>query len=117
MKGAAWGALLALSVAVALFFEWHTDEVTVVLAVMSVMAVVLGVVKPERGLIAGTTLGYSVLAAHALTEVAGTLRPRYLHSAIATGDWIAMAILGLWIVALAWFGGWLRTRLELSHAA
>ena len=92
-------------------------EVTVVLALMSVMAVGLGALRPERSLIAGAILGYSIIVAHAVTEGMGWMRPSYLHSAVATGDWIAMAVLGLWIIALAWFGGWLRTRLELSHAA
>lgn len=117
MKGAGWWALVAGAVALALFVEWHTDEVTVVLAVMSVMAVALGALRPERALVAGAILGFSIIAAHAVTEAMGTMRPSYMHSAVVTGDWIAMAVLGLWIIALAWFGGWLRTRLELARAS
>ena len=116
MNKAVWWALVAAAVALALFVEWHTDEVTVVLALMSVMAVGLGALRPDRPLIAGAILGYSIIIAHAVTEATGTIRPSYLHSTVATGDWIAMAVLGLWIIALAWFGRWLRTRLEL-HAA
>jgi hypothetical protein len=112
-----WWTAVTAAVAIALFFEWHTDEVTVVLAVMSLMAVGLGALKPERSLIAGAILGYSILSAHALTEGLGGMRPRYLHSAIATGDWTAMGLLGLWIIALARVGGWVRARAELSHAA
>ena len=117
MTRARWWALVAAAVAVALFLEWHTDEVTVVLAGMSLMAVALGALRPERSLIAGAVLGYSIIAAHAVTEATGTMRPAYMRGAVATGDWIAMAVLGLWIIALAWLGGWLRTRMELPHAA
>ena len=86
MKGAGWWALVAGAVALALFVEWHTDEVTVVLAVMSVMAVALGALRAERALVAGAILGFSIIAAHAVTEAMGTMRPSYMHSAVVTGD-------------------------------
>lgn len=117
MRKTVWWALVAGAVAIALFVEWHTDEVTVVLAIMSLMAGGLGALRPDRSLVGGALLGFSIIAAHAVTESLSVMRPSYMHAAVATGDWIAMAVLGLWIIALTWFGGWLWTRLELSHAA
>jgi hypothetical protein len=110
MKTPLWIAALAVCVAVPLYVEWHTDEVTVVLAVLVLFAAVLGAARPPLAPVAGALLGFSVLAAHAVTEAAGTLRPRYLHSAIATGDWAAMALAGVAITAVAWGAGIIRSR-------
>ena len=116
MRAPGWTALLALGVAVALFFEWHTDEVTVVLAVMCVLAVVVGAARPRSSLLGGAVLGYSISVAHALSEATGTMRPRYVHSAPSSGDWIAMALAGTFVSAVAWSAGLLRRKLESGGA-
>ena len=78
MKTPAWLTLLAVCVALTLYVEWHTDEVTVALAVMLLCAVSLGLLNPPLAPVGGAVLGFSILAAHALTEAAGVLRPRYM---------------------------------------
>ena len=110
MKTVPWLAALAVCVAAALYVEWHTDEVTVVLAVMLLCAAWLGAAKPRLAPVAGAVLGFSILAAHALTEAIGGLRPRYMHSAVSVGDWAAMAIAGVVVMAVAWGAGLIRSR-------
>ena len=112
MRTPAWLALLAASVAVAIFVEWHTDEVTVVVAVMLICAAAIGVLKPPLAPIAGALVGFSVLAAHAITEAAGTWRPGYMHAAPRPGDWTAMAVAGLAVTAAAWIAGLIRSKLS-----
>lgn len=110
MIRAAWIAAVACAVGVAIFFEWHTDEVTVVLAVMTLLSLVLGIAWPERAPASGAAIGFSVLVTHALSESTGFLRPHYMHLPVRTGDWAAMAIAGCFVTAAAWVGGWVRTK-------
>jgi hypothetical protein len=104
--------MLALSIAVALFFEWHTDEVTVVLAAMLLLAMAIGAARPQNALLGGAVLGYSIAAAHAISEAAGIMRPRYMHALPSTGDWIAMLLAGTLVAAVAWSAGILRNKME-----
>lgn len=119
MKGAGWIALVAISVAITLFFEWHTDEVTVVLAVMCLLAVIVGAGRPKLAPVSGAAIGFSIFVAHALSESTGAMRPHYMHSAPRVGDWIAMAIAGAFVTAVAWVGGRIRVAAtsETSGAA
>jgi hypothetical protein len=110
MRSAIWWTLLALGVGGALYVEWHTDEVTVVLAVLLLSAILLGVATPDHATISGAALGFSILIAHLMTDASGMLRPRYLHAPIATTDWIAMAVLGLVITGVGWGAGRIRVR-------
>ena len=102
MRTIPWLAALAASVAAALYVEWHTDEVTVVLAVLLLFAAVLGAAKPPLAPVAGAVVGFSVFVAHTVTEAAGMLRPRYMHTAVTAGDWAAMAIAGVAVTVVAW---------------
>lgn len=111
MKTPLWLAALCGSVAAALYVEWHTDEVTVVLAVLLIFATALGAAKPALAPAAGAVLGFSVPAAHAPTEAAGMLRPHYLHSPIAAGDWAAMIFAGLVITAVGGVAGMIGRKL------
>ena len=108
MKSNGWWILLAFFVAAALYVEWHTDEVTVVAAVLLVLGATLGALRPGSAVVGGAVLGFSILAAHAVTEAAGALRPRYQHVPIAPGDWAAMAIVGVVITTVAWGAGRMR---------
>lgn len=112
----AWSISLAACVAAALFVEWHTDEVTVVLAVMTVSAIALGALWPRRASFAGAVLGFSIMAAHSVTEAMGAVRPHYLHSPISAGDWMAMAVAGFWVTGVASVTGFLRSRRSVSNA-
>lgn len=116
MRGAAWTALVAASVAITLFVEWHTDEVTVVLAVMCLLAVIAGATRPNWSLAAGVAIGFSITVAHAVTENAGVMRPHYMHSAPSTGDWLAMLLAGAFVTGVAWAAGRLRHRVDLAGA-
>ena len=116
MKGAAWAALVAASVAITLFVEWHTDEVTVVLAVMCLLAVIAGATRPNWSLAGGAAIGFSITVAHAVTENAGVMRPHYMHSAPSTGDWLAMLLAGAFVTGVAWAAGRLRHRVDLAGA-
>jgi len=109
VKTVLWLAALAASVAAALYVEWHTDEVTVVLAVLLLCAALLGAAKPSLAPIAGAVIGFSILAAHAVTEATGTLRPHYEHAPVRLGDWAAMAIAGVVVTGVAWFAARLAT--------
>jgi hypothetical protein len=108
VKVLGWAALLALCIACSLFFEWHTDEVTVVLAVMSLLAVLLGALYPRLAFVGGAALGFSVLIAHAITDAMDLYRPRYMHGPSTKGDWAAMALAGVFITGVAWVAGFAR---------
>jgi ABC-type amino acid transport substrate-binding protein len=112
VKTLRWIALLALCIGLSLFVEWHTDEVTIVLAVMSLLAVVLGASYPRLAWLGGPALGFSILVAHAITDALGLYRPPYMHGPSTKGDWAAMAIAGLWITALTCLSGYARSKLE-----
>jgi hypothetical protein len=112
MKGTIWVTLLAFSVAIALFGEWHTDEVTVMLAVMCVLAVAIGALKPSWSVPGGAILGFSIFVAHAVTEAVGVGRPHYMHVAPAVGDWIAMALAGAFATAVSWAAGFAGTKAQ-----
>ena len=112
MKGVAWAGLVALTVAITLFVEWHTDEATVVLAVMSLLAIIVGAARPAWALAGGIAIGFSITIAHALSESFGVMRPHYVHSTPSTGDWIAMALAGVFVTGVAWVGGRVRLMME-----
>jgi hypothetical protein len=111
MRWALWWTLLALGVAAALYVEWHTDEVTVVLAALLLSAILLGAARPDHAMIGGAALGFSIPIAHLMTEASGMLRPRYLLAPIGRTDWIAMLVLGLVITGVGWGAGQIRARM------
>jgi hypothetical protein len=117
MKGMAWVGLVAISVAISLFFEWHTDEVTVVLAATSLLALLVGGACPKWAVVGGAIIGFSITIAHALSESFGVMRPHYGHSAPSTGDWVAMALAGVFVTGVAWVGGRMRLMMENRPAA
>jgi hypothetical protein len=110
MKTQTWLMVLAACVAAAVYVEWHTDEVTVVLAVLLISGAALGAAKPSLAPAAGAVVGFSILAAHAVTEEAGTLRPGYMHSSPRPGDWAAMTLAGLAVTVVAWGAGMIRSK-------
>jgi hypothetical protein len=110
MKTAPWLMGLAGCVAAAVYVEWHTDEVTVVLATLVLGAAMLGAAKPSLAPVAGAALGFSILTAHVLTEALGRFRPHYMHEAPRPVDWAAMAAAGLAVTAVAWGAGTIRSK-------
>jgi len=96
--------LIAAGLTVVLFFEWHTDEPTVVLPVLLLMSFVAGLAAPRRFVIVGLALGLGIFIAHALSTATGAMVPHYQKQPPATGDWMAMALL-LFPATLAAFAG------------
>ena len=97
-------AVIAVGLAVLLFFEWHTDEVLVVLPVLLLLSFAGGWIAPRRFVVVGLAFGWAILAAHALSNATGLMVPQYQRSSPSAGDWAAMALLVLPALAAA-FGG------------
>jgi hypothetical protein len=89
------GYALALVVGMALliYVEWHTDEVTVVLALLLLLAAGLGAMRPRRFWLAGALIGWAVPAAHLLSEAAGRWRPSYMTVPPSLGDVLTLLVL------------------------
>lgn len=102
--------LLVLAVAALLFVEWHTDEVTVVLALLLALAAALGFARPEAALASGIVLGGAIPLAHLASALSGLYPPAYQAAPPAAADWSVMAFLVLPALAAAYGGAWARRR-------
>lgn len=76
-----------------LFFEWHTDEDLVTLAMLLTIAGVLGLARPNRFIVSGVLLGLSLSFAHALTLLFPGLRPGYEAAPLSAGVTASLAVL------------------------
>ena len=65
------------ALAVLIYVEWHTDEVTVVLALLLPLSAALGFVRPAAALATGLVLGLAILVAHAGSFLTGLYSPAY----------------------------------------
>ena len=101
---AALTAVIAVGLPILLFFEWHTDEVLVVLPVMLALSFAGGWITPRRFLAVGLAFGWAILAAHALSSATGLMAPSYQKQAPSAGDWTAMALLVLPALGAAFAG-------------
>ena len=103
-NSAAAVAAVAIGLTVILFFEWHTDEPMVVLPILLLASFGAGWIAPKNYIIVGLCLGFSILAAHALSNETGLMVPRYQKQPPSVGDWVAMALLVI-PALFASFGG------------
>ena len=101
-------ALLALAAALLIYVEWHTDEVTVVLALLLLLAAALGFARPASALATGLALGIVILLAHAGSILTGLYSPSYQGLPPSRGDWLMMTALVLPALAAAYAGAWMR---------
>lgn len=101
---------LLLAAALLLYVEWHTDEVTIVLGLLLVLALANGFGRPHAALVTGLVLGFAVPLAHLASNVSGVWIPRYQVAPPSAGDWITMAGLVLPALAAAYAGAWLKRR-------
>lgn len=98
--------LLALGAAATLYLEWHTDEATVVLAFLLIVAAALGFVLPRAALVTGLVIGLVIPLGHLGGSLGWYSVPAYQGTPPATADWLVMAILVLPAIAAAYAGGW-----------
>jgi hypothetical protein len=101
-------AALALGLAVLIYAEWHTDEVTVILALLLALSAGLGFLRPARALGTGFALGLAILVAHAGSFLTGLYSPAYQGFPPSGTDWLVMACLVLPALAAAYAGAWAR---------
>jgi hypothetical protein len=111
-----YAPLLVLGVAVVLFFEWHTDEVTVVFAVLLLVAAVLGFVRPGAALATGLVIGLAIPLAHLASAMSGRFAPAYQTAPPSSTDALVMAALVIPAAAAAYFGAWLRRQIKPQPA-
>jgi hypothetical protein len=103
-----YALLLAGGVAALLFFEWHTDEVTVVLALLLLVAAALGFLRPGAAPATGIVIGLAIPLAHLASSFTGRFTPAYQSTPPSGGDALVMAALILPALAAAFLGAWLR---------
>jgi len=101
-------ASLALALAVLIYVEWHTDEVTVVFALLLMLAAALGFARPPSRVTTGLVLGLAIAIAHAGSFLTGLYSPSYQGLPPSRTDWLVMVALVLPALAAAWFGARLR---------
>jgi len=99
---------LAVALALLLYVEWHTDEVTIVLGLLLLLALANGFGRPGAALVTGLVLGLAIPLAHFASQASGLWIPRYQATPPAIGDWIVMAALVLPALAAAYAGAWLK---------
>ena len=109
--GLVYALLLALGVAAVIWFEWHTDEVTVVLALLLSAAAALGFYRPAGFVLTGLAIGAAVPGAHLASMLSGRFPPPYQTQLPSTGDLVMMATLVVFALAAAFVGGFARRRL------
>lgn len=102
--------VLALLVALMLllYVEWHTDEVTIVLGLLLLLALANGFGRPGAALVTGLVLGLAIPLAHFASHATGLYVPRYQAVPPSAGDWATMAALVLPALAAAYAGAWLK---------
>jgi hypothetical protein len=99
---------LALALAILIYVEWHTDEVTLVLALLLLLAAALGFARPAAALATGLVLGLAILLAHGGSFLTGLYSPAYQGMPPSRADWLVMAALVLPALAAAYAGAWAR---------
>lgn len=104
------GALLALGAALILYVEWHTDEVTVVLALLLLVAAGLGAAKPKAALYSGIMIGLVLPLAYLVVTLSGRFQPLYQVAPPSLFDAAVLSILVLPATAAALLGAWARRR-------
>lgn len=103
-----YALLLLLGAAAILYFEWHTDEVTVVLALLLLVAAGLGFLRPGAALATGIVIGAAVPLAHLASTMTGRFIPVYQSTPPSGTDAIVMAALLIPALAAAFLGAWVR---------
>lgn len=103
--------LVAAAGALILYVEWHTDEVTVTLAVLLVVAAGLGAARPPAAVYSGIAVGLVLSLAYLVVTLSGRFQPLYLVAPPSLTDAAILAALVLPAVAAAMTGAWLRRRL------
>lgn len=105
-------AFIVAGMALVLFIEWHTDEVTVVLALLLLVAAALGFARPGAAIVSGVAIGVAVPLAYLVVTLSGRFQPLYLVAPPSLGDAVMMAVLVVPATAAALFGAWVRRRLS-----
>jgi hypothetical protein len=104
-------ALLAAGAAAILYVEWHTDEVTIVLALLLLVAAGLGAARPKAAVYSGIMIGLVLPLAYLVVTLSGRFQPLYLVARPSLIDAAILSILVLPAAAAALTGAWLRRRL------
>jgi len=110
---ALYALLLFLGTVLVLYVEWHTDEVTVVLALLIVVAALLGYLRPGAALTTGVVTGLAIPLAHLMSTLSGRYQPAYQVQPPSLGDGLVMAALVLPALAAALAGAWARRGVAL----
>jgi hypothetical protein len=98
------GALLAAGAALILYVEWHSDEVTVVLALLLAVAAALGAAQPRAAIYSGVAIGLVIPLAYLVVTLSGRFQPLYQVAPPSLKDAAVMACLVLPATAAAWAG-------------
>lgn len=106
--------LVVLGGAFVLYVEWHTDEVTVTLAVLLLVAAGLGAARPGAAVYSGIAIGLVLSLAYLVVTLSGRFQPLYLVAPPSLIDAAILSALVLPAVAAAMAGAWLRRRLVNS---
>ncbi len=89
---AAYPAMLGVGIALMAAYQWTVDESLQTVAVVSLLGLALGVLRPRRNLISGATVGLVVVAVNVFETISG-LRPSYettAHSLLHDARWIVL---------------------------
>jgi hypothetical protein len=104
------GLLVVLGGALILIVEWHTDEVTITLAVLLLVAAGLGAARPGAAAYSGIAVGLTLSLAYLVVTLSGRFQPLYLVAPPSLIDVAILSTLVLPAIAAAMTGAWLRRR-------
>jgi lipopolysaccharide export LptBFGC system permease protein LptF len=104
--------LMAAGAALILYVEWHTDEVTVVLALLLLVAAGLGAARPRGAIVSGIVIGLVIPVAYLVVTLSGRFQPLYQVAPPSLVDAAVMCALVFPATAAALAGAWARRRLR-----
>ena len=93
-NGAAYPAALFAGVALMTAYQWSADESLVTVAVLSLIGLVLGMLKPARNLLSGSAIGLVVAAVNSFETVSG-VHPGYetrAHDLLHDARWLILLV-------------------------
>ena len=105
---------LAASVALLLFCDWRTEEVSFILAVLLALSATIGFFMPRFGWIGGAVTGGAIPIKHFVAVGSNWLAPAVRRQAPDAADLRAILILIAVGVMAGVVGAWVRARVETS---
>ncbi len=115
LDGVTYAAALGLGVTLMTAQQWKADEGVATLALLGVVSLVLGLMRPGRAWLSGVVIGL-VVTAILLFELISGLRPAYEQGDQTLSQCLQWLVFAPPALVAATLGGWLRRRFDPGAA-